>query len=227
MEEKQKPAYFILLALSAVISAAAVVTLIPNPAASKPNVLGYRSVCSFAPAATALCALAAAGVCAVRNRLVSVRRASTRFQPPIALGAAAVVFVTLAAVFGARFGTVQSSFGKVIDAARPGRGALSSLADGTRTGTASEGEVSATVELSAQGGKVTDLQLTAGRNVEPEVASRIFEEVLAAQSSAVDVVSGATASSNVLLKAVEAAAQGAGTPGTPGSAGGAGERQSE
>ena len=215
MEEKQKPLYHVLLGLSAVISVAAVVTLIPNPGASKPNVLGYRSVCSFAPAATALCALAASLVCALRNRLVSVRSGSTRFQPPVALAAVAVACITVAAVFGARFGAVQSRFGGVIARTAVSGGAFPALPDGTGSATFTEGDVSATVELTASGGKVTDVRLTAQRNVDAEVAGRIFDAVLTAQSSAVDAVTGATASCSVLLKAVEAAARGIGSCPTP------------
>jgi hypothetical protein len=67
-------------------------TLVPNPAASWPNILGYRSLCTFAPAATACCGLLAGITCLVRSRLVSVRAAQNRFRPPFV---AIVVFVLL------------------------------------------------------------------------------------------------------------------------------------
>jgi uncharacterized protein with FMN-binding domain len=206
MQDRQKPLYLVLLGVSAALSVLAVVTLIPNPGASKPNVLGYRSVCAFAPAATALCALAAGVTCLLRNRLVSIRAASARYQPPIAMAAVAAAAITVAAVFGARFGAAQSRFQSVISRTAPGGAAFAALADGTRRATASEGEVSATVELTSAGGRVVDVRLLDGTNVDPGVAARVFERVKASQSSAVDAVAGATATSNVLLRAVEAAA---------------------
>ncbi len=206
MRERQKPLYYVLLGLSAAISALAVVTLIPNPLASKPNVLGYRSVCSFAPAATALCGLAAGITCVVRNRIFSARAASARYQPPIAIAAVAIAAITVAAVFGARFGAAQSGFRSVISRTAVSGASFASLADGTRTAAAGEGEVTATVELTAAAGRVVALRLVSGTNVDPAVAAQVFEEVKNSQSTAVDAVSGATATTNVLLKAVEAAA---------------------
>jgi len=66
--------------------------------------------------------------------------------------------------------------------------------------------VSATVEVTVAGGRLTALRLLEARNVEPSVADTMFAAIRERQSSSVDAVSGATASSNVLLKAVEAAA---------------------
>jgi uncharacterized protein with FMN-binding domain len=206
--ERQPPAYVALIGLSLVFSAAAIATLIPSAGASKPNVLGYRSVCTFAPAATALCGLLAGITCILRNRLVSARRAATRFQPPFAAVIVLGVLIALAAVFGARYGAARARFGEVIAASAPAGTAFGSLADGTRRATVAEGEVSATVEVTVSGGAVTGLHLVDGKNVEAPVAETVFAAVRKAQSSAVDAVSGATASSNVLLKAIEKAAAG-------------------
>jgi len=68
-----------------------------------------------------------------------------------------------------------------------------------------EGDVSATVEVTGAGGKVTGLRLVEGRNIEPSVADALFAAVRDAKSTAGDAVSGATATSNVVLKAIEAA----------------------
>jgi uncharacterized protein with FMN-binding domain len=206
--ERQPPAYFALIGLSLVFSMLAVVTMLPNPNASKPNVLGYRSVCTFAPAATALCGLLAGITCILRNRLVSARRAATRFQPPFAAVIVLGALVALSAVFGARFGAAQARFVEVIAGSAPAGTAFGSLADGTRRATVAEGEVSATVEVSVSSGIVTDLRLVDGRNVEAPVAEKVFAAVKQARSTAVDAVSGATASSNVLLKAIEKAITG-------------------
>jgi uncharacterized protein with FMN-binding domain len=122
----------------------------------------------------------------------------------IVLGA----LVALAAIFGARFGAAQARFEAPIAATTPAGTSFASLADGTRRATAEEGEVSATVEVTVSGGLITALRLVEGKNVEAPVAQKVFAAVRQAQSSAVDAVSGATASSNVLLKAIEKAAAG-------------------
>ncbi|MCX7029984.1 MAG: FMN-binding protein [Spirochaetes bacterium] len=208
MNERQPAAYYALIGLSLVFSVLAVVTLLPNPSASKPNVLGYRSVCTFAPAATALCGLLAGITCILRNRLVSARRVATRFQPPFVAILVLGALVAAAAVFGARFSASQSRFAAIIADSAPAGASFASLEDGTRLATVSEGEVSATVEITVAGGSVTGLRLVEGTNVEQSVADVVFAAVEESQSSAVDAVSGATASSNVLLKAIEEATAG-------------------
>lgn len=206
--ERQPPAYLALLGLSLVFSVLAVVTLLPDPNASKPNVLGYRSICTFAPAATALCGLLAGITCILRNRLVSARRAATRFQPPFVAVIVLGILIALAAVFGARFGAAQARFGAIIADTAPAGAPFASLADGTRRATVAEGDVSATVEVTVSGGAVADLRLVDGRNVEASVAETVFAAVRQAQSTTVDAVSGATASSNMVLKAIEKAISG-------------------
>jgi uncharacterized protein with FMN-binding domain len=207
MNERQPPAYYALIGLSLAFSLLAVATLLPNPSASKPNVLGYRSACTFAPAATALCGLAAGITCMLRNRLVSARRAATRFQPPFVAVFVLGALIAVAAVFGARFAATQSRYEAVIAETAPAGASFASLTDGTRLATVTEGEVSATVEITVAGGSITGLRLVEARNVEPSVADAVFAAVKEKQSSAVDAVSGATASSNVLLEAIEEAAE--------------------
>jgi uncharacterized protein with FMN-binding domain len=209
MQKNESMAYYGMLALSLAFSILAVVTMLPNPGAAKPNVLGYRSVCSFAPAASALCGLLAGVTCTIRNRRFSKSSASARYRPLILPISVAVLLLAVTAVFGIRFGVAQSRFGSVIaktevKAVVP----FASLADGTRSATFSEGDVSATVELTVTAGGIEELRLTSGKNIDPALAARIFAEVRKAGSVAVDAVSGATASSNVLLKAIERAAIG-------------------
>jgi uncharacterized protein with FMN-binding domain len=210
MEKNESPAYWALLALSLAFSILALVTLFPNPAASKPNVLGYRSVCSFAPAATALCGLLAGITCTLRNRIVSRRASSMRYRPIFIPAGVAIILLVLAAIFGIRFGVAQSRFGTIISrtAAAPATASAGALADGTRSATLTEDEVSATVEVTVKSGKIESMRLVSGKNVDSALANTVFSRVLAAGSTAVDAVSGATASSNVLLKAIAAAAAG-------------------
>ena len=206
MDRNESGAYWALLALTIVFSVLSLVTMIPNSAASKPNVLGYKSVCSFAPAASALCGVLAGITCTIRNRRVSRRASATRYQPPVLPIAVGILLLTLAAVFGIRFGIAQSRFDKVIAKTGQASGALAGLAEGTRSATIMEGEVSATVELSVKAGLIDTMRLTAGENVDAVLAEEIFARVRKAGSVGVDAVSGATASSNVLLKAIAAAA---------------------
>jgi uncharacterized protein with FMN-binding domain len=211
MEKNESPAYWALLALSLAFSILALVTLIPNTAASKPNVLGYRSVCSFAPAATALCGVLAGITCTLRNRLVSRRASSARYRPLFIPAGVGILLLVVAAVFGIRFGVAQSRFGTIIarTAAAPAADAdVSAFVDGTRSATLTEGEVSATVEVTVKSGKIESMRLVSGKNVDSTLADAVFSRVKTAGSPAVDAVSGATASSNVLLKAITAAALG-------------------
>jgi uncharacterized protein with FMN-binding domain len=208
MQKDESAAYYGMLGMSLVFSILAVVTMLPNPAAAKPNVLGYRSVCSFAPAASALCGLLAGVTCVFRNRQFSRSKASARYKPLIVPIGVAVLLLAVAAVFGIRFGLAQSRFGSIIAKTEVKAAPFTSLAEGTRSATFSEGDVSATVELTVTAGSIAELRLISGRNIDAALAEQIFTNVRKAGSVAVDAVSGATASRNVLLMAIERAAIG-------------------
>jgi hypothetical protein len=64
-----KRLYALLLVATVLAAAAGVVTLIPRQAASYSNLLGYRSVCTFAPAGTLFCFLVAGVSCFFRASL--------------------------------------------------------------------------------------------------------------------------------------------------------------
>jgi hypothetical protein len=57
---KKQPHYKILSGLAILLLICALLTILPYPAASKPNLLGYKSLCAFAPLST-LILLGAAG----------------------------------------------------------------------------------------------------------------------------------------------------------------------
>lgn len=61
-----KPLYAGLLFVTIIAAIGGVITMIPSSGASYPNVLGYRSICTFAPAATLFCFLVACASCFVR-----------------------------------------------------------------------------------------------------------------------------------------------------------------
>lgn len=101
------PAYGALLAVSALASLGALLTLLPNPGASWPNILGYKSLCTFAPGATFACALIAGCACMLRARLVK-RTAAPVFVPVLAvvlLGAGLAVSTLAWAGVKAQYGT--------------------------------------------------------------------------------------------------------------------------
>jgi hypothetical protein len=87
----QGPAYAVLLGLSALFALGAVLTLIPRGGAPWPNMLGYKGLCSFAPASTLACALLAAITCAIRARFVK--------RAPAPAAATIIVLLILAAAF--------------------------------------------------------------------------------------------------------------------------------
>jgi uncharacterized protein with FMN-binding domain len=168
-------------------------------------------VCSFAPAASALCGLLAGITCVIRARIVSKAASSARYRPFIIPIAVAVLLLGVAAIFGIRFGIAQSRFASIIARTDPvgNTGMITGLADGTRSATFTDGEVSATVEVTVTSGTLASLRLVAGKNVDATLADTLFARVKAAGSTAVDAVSGATASSDVVLSAITAAARGA------------------
>ena len=65
-----KLSYKILLLLTILASVAGLLTLIPLASASYPNVMGYKSLCTFAPAATFYCFLIAGTSCFIRSTLI-------------------------------------------------------------------------------------------------------------------------------------------------------------
>lgn len=208
MLKQQAAGYYALLGLSLLFSVLALVTLLPDPGASKPNVLGYRSVCSFAPAATAVCGLLAGLTCTIRSRRVSRLAAGNRYRPPVVAAAVGLLLAAVAVWAGLRFAAAESRFGTVIAAVQVERQPLHLEGwEGTRTAFHSEGEISATVALTVSAGRIESLRLVDGRNVEPALAERLFAAVRAARSTQVEAVSGATASSRVVLRAIEEAAR--------------------
>jgi hypothetical protein len=84
------PAYAVLLVLSGLFAIGAVITLVPSGLAPWPNILGYKSVCPFAPGATFACALLAAITCTIRARLVK------RVPSPVFVPATAIVLLVAA-----------------------------------------------------------------------------------------------------------------------------------
>ena len=80
---------------------------------------------------------------------------------------------------------------------------LTAAADGTYKGSYSAFPVSAKVEVTLAGHRITEIDLIEHRTGQGQGAEILPDAVVAAQSLDVDIVSGATYSSVVILKAIE------------------------
>lgn len=87
---------------------------------------------------------------------------------------------------------------------------LADAADGTYEGSYSAFPVSAKVEVTLADHRITEIDLTEHRTGQGQDAEVLPDAVVAAQSLDVDIVSGATYSSVVILKAIEDALVSAG-----------------
>ncbi|AGK98046.1 FMN-binding protein [Clostridium pasteurianum] len=80
---------------------------------------------------------------------------------------------------------------------------LSKISDGTYSGSYDAYIIAADVSVAVNNHKITDIKLLRHKNERGQRAEVIPQRVLAAQSLAVDTVSGATNSSKVILKSIE------------------------
>ena len=80
---------------------------------------------------------------------------------------------------------------------------LSSVKDGTYTGSYDARLVAATVKVIIEGGKITDIKLVKHKNDRGKAGEAVVDEILKQQRPDVDAVSGATNSSRIIMKAVE------------------------
>lgn len=79
---------------------------------------------------------------------------------------------------------------------------LQDVADGTYTGSYSAFPVNVTVMVSVENHRITDIAITHHDNGQGKPAEVIVDDVMEAQSLKVDVISGATYSSKVILLAI-------------------------
>lgn len=195
--------YIPLLGLSALAALGALLTLMPWPGASSPNLWGYSSLCTFAPAATCFCAAVAGASCVLR---ASLNRKSPGFREWLAIHAASLFLVLILLGLGAWATSAwlaeEAGFRALI--ASPAAAAVGTeLADGGKlTGRAASGGISATVETTLSGGRISSVRLVEGKNIPQNVEKEIFARLAGRKDTAVDAVSGATASSDVLIAAV-------------------------
>jgi len=85
------------------------------------------------------------------------------------------------------------------------------IADGTYEGAYDGARWSNSVRVTVKDGKITDIEVVKTPTFsKPETIDQLTERVIEAQSTGVDVVSGATLDSKAILKAVENALRNAG-----------------
>jgi uncharacterized protein with FMN-binding domain len=70
------------------------------------------------------------------------------------------------------------------------------------------GDVAAEVEVTVREGRIASFRLVSARNVDASVAENLFGRMTKNQTTVVDAVSGATASSAVVMKAASEALSG-------------------
>jgi uncharacterized protein with FMN-binding domain len=86
---------------------------------------------------------------------------------------------------------------------------LSLVADGSWKGSYSQGPIKVEVEVVMAAHRIESVRILKHRTMKGKPAEAIVDSVVAAQSLQVDVVSGATASSKCILKAIEVALESA------------------
>ncbi len=129
---------------------------------------------------------------------MSKRKSLIRILAVIAVivAAAIVVFVTVV------IPKLEEGL-KVLDTIEFGSLDLASINDGNYEGSYSAGIVKATVRVKIENHTITDIDILKHDNGKGKAAEAITSDVIKNQSVQVDVVTGATYSSKVILKAIE------------------------
>ena len=104
----------VLYAVTVILTLLAAATLVPNPGASWPNLLGYRSVCTFAPVSTLILCWATAVVCTYRSRSGKAGACGL----PVPLLALSVPFLAGIVYFSVRYVAIVSVADAVSRASR-------------------------------------------------------------------------------------------------------------
>lgn len=117
----------------------------------------------------------------------------------IILGGLVLVVVIIAVVF---YQITQDGLNKLADITLNDLN-LDQVADGTYNGSYSVFPVSVEVTVTVSGHIITEIDITKHDNGQGQAGEAIIEDVLEAQSLEVDIISGATYSSKVILLAIQ------------------------
>ncbi|MFZ5354393.1 MAG: FMN-binding protein [Bacillota bacterium] len=192
--------YKLLLLLSLIFTVLAVITLIPNPNASKVNIMGYKSVCTFAPAATFLCGLLAGTTCTIRARYFKPAGARRKNPAFIILLAICIGF---SGFYTYKYVNANSKYEAIIANTSLTGINLDKTEDGEYIGEYAADPLYVKVKTTVKGHKITAIEILQHANDGGEAAEAIVDRVLEAQSIEVEAISGATSSCEAILKAIE------------------------
>lgn len=112
------------------------------------------------------------------------------------------VILVIGGAVAAKYFSDLSSYRQAVEEITIGEVDLSTIPDGTYTGSSEAVWVGATVEVTVKDHRITDIKLD-HRHGQGESAEVITDHVIEAQSLQVDTISGVTSSSKVILKAIE------------------------
>ncbi len=129
---------------------------------------------------------------------MSKRKSLIRVLVVIAIIAAAAIIVFVTVVI-----PKLEEGRKVLDTIEFGSLNLASVNDGSYEGSYSAGIVKATVRVKVENHAITDIDILKHDNGKGKAAETITAAVIKSQSVQIDVITGATYSSKVILKAIE------------------------
>ncbi|MBU3112552.1 FMN-binding protein [Clostridium lacusfryxellense] len=120
----------------------------------------------------------------------------------IILGVVCVVILT-AAIFGGKYLISLQKYKKVTSEMKIGSVDLSKVADGKYLGSCDVVYVGATVSVTVKDSKIIDIVLVKHKTDKGKPGEAVTAEVIKEQSLQVDMITGATNSSKVILKSIE------------------------
>jgi len=215
------PAYPILLAFSILATVTGIATMLPIPIVLKPNILGYFSLCPFAPAASLFCFAAAGISCTIRATFFSPESRAKPEKRNLKLHVTSLrpigLLLILAGLATFFFVRAELQYSSLIYKTNEAQDSLTQnvimqassestqLKDGSFQGFARNNDVIAEVRLNINASKIVSINVLKAKEMPFQVTSALEHAIIQGQSLAIDVVSGATVSSQVYLEACAAA----------------------
>lgn len=126
----------------------------------------------------------------------------TSNKKKIILGIVCVIILS-AAIFGGKYLISVQKYKKETNEMKIGSVDLLKVADGKYVGSCDVVYVGATVSVTVKDSKIVDIILLKHKTEKGKPGEAVTAEVIKAQSLQVDVISGATNSSKVILKSIE------------------------
>lgn len=115
----------------------------------------------------------------------------------------ACITIVTVVIFGGKYLISLQKYKRIISGLKIKNVNLSKVSDGKYIGSCDAEVISAEVQVTVKGKKITNIVLLKHKNERGKRAEVIVERVKKAQTLSVDTVSGATNSSKVILKAIE------------------------